>query len=415
MTRKYELLFKYLWILVIVPKPVQFVLLSVYLLYLLKDNWKEIKLDKISILILAYTGVHAISIVLAVIRGGYIPNRLLAAINTCLIWIVAAGLYTAYSNSKTEVNSINKYCFINSAIMITLSVLARVIHAFGMDTFFIPWIGYLFSQEVYYSRLVAFLDYPTLIVAFSIIMLPGALEHIKDWMGHCDRRLIIIVQLAYYLLAFLPIRFSYSRAGYVLYFLGTVVVLLYLTEIKPTLKQVLLFVIISLDIILLMAIYTSIFIDVYDYLMVMRSGSNSTRMTIYKETFQAFLQHPVLGNGIKRMCTAINLYPLGSHSTYLGFLYKTGIIGTAVIMYAIFKMIYNLVSILIRGEASIRLYACFLMMIFAFTILEDLDGANWFVCLFFSIYGLVQNKQILKSEIEETKNRVEVKNYEVCN
>ena len=375
----------------IVPKPVQFVLLSVYLLYLLKDNWKEIKLDKISILILAYTGVHAISIVFAVFRG-FTPERLFAAINTCLIWVVAVGLYAEYSQASYEAKDIPKYCFFNATFMIVLSLLARVMHAFGMDAFGIPYIGILFKiDEPYpYSRLNAFLDYPTLVVPFMLIMIPGAMEYLKHKMeAKKKERVTGIVQVSYYGMCGLPIYFSYSRAGYVLYLAGILLLLGYLFGKKLSKKQVIMGIAAAGLIVVVLACATPLLENIVAKLMSMRGGSNSTRMIIYTETIQAFFRHPVIGCGIKEMCKGAWLYPLGSHSTYLGFLYKTGIVGTSIVMLAFLKCAINLGKTIIFKENEKAIYASSVLMILAFACFEDLDGADWLVCLLFIIFGVI--------------------------
>tara|TARA_B100001758_G_C18281876_1_gene542079 strand:- start:311 stop:1042 length:732 start_codon:yes stop_codon:yes gene_type:complete len=55
-------------------------------------------------------------------------------------------------------------------------------------------------------------------------------------------------------------------------------------------------------------------------------GSANTRMSIYIQTFSAFLERPFFGWGTERDIKGL-AYPLGSHSYYLGILYKQGVFG----------------------------------------------------------------------------------------
>ena len=58
-----------------------------------------------------------------------------------------------------------------------------------------------------------------------------------------------------------------------------------------------------------------------------REGSNATRGNIYSASIEkAFAESPLIGMGIKDL-SPYDLIPYGSHSTYVGFFYKTGIIG----------------------------------------------------------------------------------------
>ena len=57
-----------------------------------------------------------------------------------------------------------------------------------------------------------------------------------------------------------------------------------------------------------------------------REGSNNARMQIYKETINIFLQNKFIGSGYKIYLPNLDV-PIGSHSTYLSILMKTGVIG----------------------------------------------------------------------------------------
>lgn len=67
------------------------------------------------------------------------------------------------------------------------------------------------------------------------------------------------------------------------------------------------------------------------------AGSTNSRLTIYSATLEGFTQKPLFGWGTERDITAIEnfVYPAGSHSHYLGFLFKHGIVGFAVLVFFI--------------------------------------------------------------------------------
>ena len=57
------------------------------------------------------------------------------------------------------------------------------------------------------------------------------------------------------------------------------------------------------------------------------AGSQQDRMIVYKATIQGVLERPLFGYGTQRDIPEISYYPIGSHSGYLGILYRYGIAG----------------------------------------------------------------------------------------
>ena len=107
----------------------------------------------------------------------------------------------------------------------------------------------------------------------------------------------------------------------------------------------------------------------------LRESSTATRTNIYMDSLSVMWNNsPLLGCGIKVMR---GNYPLGSHSTWIGFLYKTGIIGTVFAVAGIGK-IYCLMV-----KRSDRLFALYYGLLLFMLCVEDLDGADWILILFF--------------------------------
>ena len=104
------------------------------------------------------------------------------------------------------------------------------------------------------------------------------------------------------------------------------------------------------------------------------------RSAIYSLSINRTIDDSLLiGNGIKEI---FNGYPLGSHSTFIGFFYKTGLIGTIVAITAFALLYIEFYRILRQEEKVIYLISAFCVLIFMMT--EDLDGANWLLALYFS-------------------------------
>lgn len=64
------------------------------------------------------------------------------------------------------------------------------------------------------------------------------------------------------------------------------------------------------------------------------AGSTTSRLTIYEATFEGVLERPLLGWGTERDITTVENFdlPAGSHSYYLGFLYKYGAVGLSILL-----------------------------------------------------------------------------------
>jgi len=86
-----------------------------------------------------------------------------------------------------------------------------------------------------------------------------------------------------------------------------------------------------------------VFIVYCDEILSARTGSLDNRIIIYKKTIESWLERPFLGWGATREIIDVfpeagirkNIAPLGSHSTYLGLLYRQGIIGLLVFLWFI--------------------------------------------------------------------------------
>lgn len=83
-----------------------------------------------------------------------------------------------------------------------------------------------------------------------------------------------------------------------------------------------------------------------------RAGSNHTRIQIYLESIKlAFENSPVWGMGIKHISETG--YPLGSHSTYIGVFYKTGVTGTLLFVCILLEIAKILFSA--KADRTIRM------------------------------------------------------------
>jgi len=78
-----------------------------------------------------------------------------------------------------------------------------------------------------------------------------------------------------------------------------------------------------------------------------RAGSYTSRMQIYKVTFQSWMERPLFGWGTQRDLPNLlpqNVAPAGTHSNYIGILYRHGLVGLAVyiaLLLAVWRRIFE--------------------------------------------------------------------------
>ncbi len=136
-------------------------------------------------------------------------------------------------------------------------------------------------------------------------------------------------------------------------------------------------------------------------------GSTNTRMNIYLQTINGFLEKPFFGWGTERDITGL-AYPLGSHSYYLGTLYKQGIIGFMLFI-GIIIAIWNYLKIsydIDNNYTNFIKYGKLLLLVYilnSFTDVLDLDATTMmFLWLIFSL--LIVSKRLYKYNLNINLN-----------
>lgn len=387
-TKKDNILFKYIWLIIILPKEIQLIVFAVLLIYLV--NNKKFKIDFQSGILFLYTIVHLISIGINYFTGSYSNSRVFAAFNTAMIWIVAVFYYNYYKNNKINIKDISKIAFSNLFILIGILILSLGIFSIGIKSVSIMGVK-LHSVDWYNNnpifRLAAFMDYPNLIVMFFLLQYPFSLLYLEN-----KKSIVKYIWMGMWLL---PIYFSRSRSGYIIVSLALIIIIFsYLKNIKN--KKIIYGLYFMCVLFCIMFIYFDGFELINKFvnsLLLSREGSNTTRMKLYVESINKVnMISPLLGVGIKEY---MGNFPLGSHSTYIGVYYKTGVLGSLFWIIGMSGLIIKLIKLnrlntksLTKREVIISLIAILGMCIF-----EDLDGSNWLIVLYFSCMGIVMNNK----------------------
>lgn len=371
---KAEYFFCFLWILAIIPKQAVLLISIIYLIFMSKKIL-AFKKDNIYWIIFLIGIFQIISIFVSMLYLNTSITRYLASLNTSLIWIISAQMYLIFKNSKIKLESVEKYCLINLNIMFALSILAYIFYKLNIpvsNLYGIEWKSYGYT-----FRLGCFLEFANLIAEFTLLMLPlASIRVLKK-----QRNFLLCL---HYFLAFFVIYYSGSRIALIGFIIYVLLSFYYLLRVYYKISFSLLFTFISIILIFLIINYAKIY-NLFLNLFYSREGSNSMRFAIYLESIKTLFEHnPVLGVGTKVLYMG---YPLGSHSTYVGMLYKTGFIGL------FFFMILILLILIKYHQSNSKLLMFMILSLFVCYIFEDLDATNWSAMTFFSLIGFGLNKK----------------------
>lgn len=367
--------FIFMWIIVICPKLAQLGILVCIAVVLFLS--RKIKFNHVSVALMLIGGIHLFSSFYNFIIYQHLPERLFAAINLALVWIIA-GLYYAYYSNIESINyrRISKICGINIMIMALLILPYFVLSKMNVYEFAIGPNSLITTDYINGAKTVRFvglMEYSNLVPSFLMINLIGF------YTGNKNKLLAIVLTL----LSIAPIYLCSSRAAILVYL---ACVCLYIVFRKNNLvKWQYYILLISLFVLgIVFVIMSGIHVEIYNMIMdlvYMREGSNNTRLGIYLNSLTlTFERNPFIGVGIKDY---VNGFPLGSHCTYIGILYKTGIIGLLIWCFILSVLLSQVVKS--RGHLFIK----FLFLGFVvFFLVEDIDGANWLIVMLFTMIAI---------------------------
>ena len=373
-------LFRFLWILVLLPKEGQFVVFAGIVIWSYVKNRQFIRVNKVTVWFLAYAGIHFISIIIAMIMREHALIRIAAAFNTCGIWVLAIWIAGIISQSEDiDLNRIGRYCVINLAILFALFIITFFVPGFfvfnGMERR-LSWTWDLLSSGET-TRFIGLFEYPALVSFFTLLQFPFAFRYLSEikYKWSC---LILIPMIL------LPVFMTYSRMGILVNTVMIFVAVNYFilkSGVRPKRLLAIYGMLVLLMLICIVIKMDEVMALAYNILHV-RPGSNSDRMRIYTETVKRISETSwIVGAGIKEMNSA-GVYPLGSHCTYLGIIFKAGILGGICFIAGLIGTIVSAVKKQAKSHDLFDLMMfAMLILVMIFCILEDIDGADWLLVM----------------------------------
>lgn len=376
-------LYKFLWIIVLIPKEAQFAVFAGIIIWWTVTRRQFIRVNKATVWFLVYAGIHLMSIIIAVITRDYALTRIAAAFNTCGIWVLAVWI-TGVIQQAEDIDSdrIGRYCVINIGIMFAVMLLTWQLRDFKLNMIIesrVAWTWDLLSSGET-TRFSGLLEYPTLVGVFVLLQYPWAFRYLSGSKYKWSSFILIPVSI-------LPVFMTYARMGTFLVFIMIFVSVNYfILKQGVSIKRLLMiYGFLMLAALVVVVIKFDTIATLAEAIFNARPGSNADRLRIYTETANKISETSwLIGAGVKEMNPA-GVYPLGSHCTYLGLIYKAGILGTICVAIGFILTIITLAKKSIRSKDLFAIMFCaMLAFLLLFFVVEDIDGANWLIVMVFT-------------------------------
>lgn len=385
-------IFQYFWVIAVLPKALQLVALGGLMLLAVLRSDRKLRPDRFVLLQGLCLMIYALSIMVNALLGNHPMSRVFAAVNTWAINLVAVALYAFYRNMELDVRRIGKYALMNLLILIGLWLVFAATNGakimfWGRKLSDDDWINGLLDM-----RFMGFLDYSNLVIFCILFFYPLALRYLSDKP---------LLSLGLTMILFPVVSATNSRTGLVLMavlFLAYALFVLQKTFFRIFRKY-------RPHTILLCGVAALVVgiaafdmaLRILQKFISLRAGSNNMRIFIYTESMTQMLREsPVIGIGIKDLLAfqadgyAMQYYALGSHSTYLGMFYKIGLLGGTLYLLSLVAVFIPILKSRDKDNHLLMLKICVigtaLMMV-----LEDIDGSNWSICLFYLLLAFLRN------------------------
>lgn len=377
------IIFTMLWPLMILPKTISLPLF--FAISILLCCQYSFCVDEVTIAMWMLCMIHMISIINNVVFLNGDSSRIAAAVNTSMLWFVCGLFYSFYkSNSdKIDWNVIGIICCINIIILFVLGLVmmyfwyikGEINHVFFGRALF----GETYIDGSSYPKFIGLNQFSNMNLFFIMLMTMLVFPYLKKKRWGFKMFIIAIASFSTLLI--------HSRSGYILFFLP--LLYMYYGLIEKKYRKI----IMIIGLVMVGLLFFLKFDDVYalflNKILNGNTSSNGFRILLLTTSWNEVVdKSPVIGMGIKRYL--YDGYPLGSHSTYVGFFYKTGIIGLLIGGYIFAKTnIRAIRNIRISNCKSVMLFILCFLILFA---IEDVDGANWSIMLYFSSLAMICKK-----------------------
>lgn len=377
--------FKYLWIFIIFPKPIQLAILLVFSGLMYITDKTLLKRNICSVCLVIVICIQTLAIITDLIRNPGDVNRAPAAFNTLMLWVVAIVFYTFYYKKDIDLSRIGKYCVWNLIVNFLLSAVAFVEYyvrhipemAFcGRMLYGTTWLNGHPTVKCF-----ALNDFSNMNLLYIMLQLMVAAFYL-DKKSKIKKAFVIIC-------ASFSVWMIHSRTGMVVFTLAIVVYII--SQFPKKYKKAFVIFIVFLATMIATLEFKNIYNFFYSKILFGNVSSTEYRVDLQFTSIRTMLREsPLIGIGIKRIFRPGEAFVayLGSHSTYIGLLYKIGMCG---FLFGMIAVLYPPITVLYKYRHNYYLkqiwgiiIACLITLF-----LEDVDGSNWLIIFYFSIFQII--------------------------
>lgn len=381
-----------LWPLIVMPKTFQFAVLLCLCCSILIAKGSSFATQKLPvpiIFILLGCMVHSLSIILQCAQGINDFTRVFAAINTVLIWLIAIIFFlgvTSASYSEDEFDFVYRWVVIDFIILFCIYLFSLISKSntftFGGYTLYLRRLDYLASGAT--VRFAGFME--TVLGPGHLYCITSPILVLGSFRSHRSLR----ISLATLIIGYYLVLQTHSRIGLVVCGLVFAISVLGILCSASKGRDIYSAIAILLGILLfvLLCLNVNNVIKSFEEVFNSRAGSNSARFGIYRKSIEKTMnESPIIGIGIKYM---LGNFPYGSHCTYIGLLYKSGILGAVFFLLGLFGIINQIIRNMQHYFRSI-LPGLIAGLYFGLLVFADLDASNWVICLAFVVWGFLSS------------------------
>lgn len=375
------LFFALLYPIALMPTVPQTVILIVLAFILLPK--RKPKLDRFFSCMLVWCVLYLASILINLHRTEHSRANIIVAFFTLGLNVAALLFYIHFRNVNVNLTRIGRCAFWNILILILLATIYLLIPVsrdwtlLGRNMAEID----ILRENIYGYRFCGFLGSTYIVVFFIFFNFPLSVYYIQ-------KRLKKHWQILYALAIFAPVYAAGSRIGFLLY--GVLFVLFLFVEFW---ERICVFyasrksasVAIFAAVIVLLAIFGGYLAK---RLILSRPGSNIGRMLLYQESIRdVLMRSPAFGLGINDVLSPDGKYYLGTRSTYIDVLYRTGIFGLVVYLLALGFRLYDLFKDKVLNKQR-TIYIIAIIETLLLMIVEDVDTNPWTICFFYIMVAI---------------------------
>ena len=349
---------------------------GVALLVSLKDLYKN-RRDLVIIYFAFGFLIQIISISYSVFLDVYQFMRMIGMVHNLIVYLlIVCGVVYSYSFRMDDLIS---FFTKTSILLASLVVLVFFVHLLSgqENAYSLPWGNVVFSRAGYilgftYPRVSIFAPYVNALGLMAVIIYGiVSLSYIS---GYITLKKTFVIGVAMFFVAVM----AGSRTGVL------IIAVLFYMNIAYKMKIVGL--ILSVLVISTLLVF-SYYNDLISLLLEARAGSTDTRLALYLFSLDLVLEYsPVVGLGQKPFIQFS--IPIGSHSTYIGYVVKNGLLGLIFVVFGFAFIFIDLLLSIIRG-CSYRVYTSIvILLVMASLMTEDIDAFELNALLFGILVGL---------------------------